>query len=195
MAKLHFKTGTMNSGKSHDIIRCAYSYSEKGMVPLIYKPSLDTREGTDFCLIRSRAGSEVSAAWLDKEDKYLNKIFNDIRDHKGHVHVILIDECQFLTEEQVDTLQIICYTCNIPVICYGLKVDFQSKLFPGSKRLLEIADDIQELIGVCHCGKKAKQSARIKNEQIVRNGNQLEIGGNESYVSLCNECYLKGKIK
>lgn len=194
MAKLYFKTGTMNSGKSHDIIRCAYNYTERGMTPLIYKPSLDTREGTDYCLIRSRAGSEILASWLEEDDSTLEKIYSDIKSCKGNVHVILIDECQFLTEEQIDNLQIICYTCNIPIICYGLKVDFQSKLFPGSKRLLELADDVQELIGTCHCGKKTKQNARIKDGKIVRNGEQLSIGGNENYTALCNECYMKGKI-
>lgn len=204
MSKIYVKFGTMGSGKSLDLIRAVYNYTERGMKTLAFKPSLDTRDGSDSCVIKSRTGAEVLAYWIDKDDDELGAIqehlFYTLCESSAEdapsmvrqdysIKAIFIDECQFLTEKQVDKLQEICYNCNIPVLLYGLKLDFQSHLFPGSKRAIELADDIQELIGICHCGKRAKQNARVIDGKIAEDGELVQIGGNESYVALCNECY------
>ena len=208
MAKIYFKHGTMGSGKSLDLIRAVYNYTERGMKPLVFKPSLDTREGNDFCVIKSRTGAEVLANWIDSDDDDLSTIIFELNDrlyttyylndsrlnmenNKLMVDAIFIDEAQFLTEKQVDKLPEIRYSYNIPILCYGLKLDFQSHLFPGAKRLIELADDVQELIGICHCGKRAKQNARIIDGKFAEQGDLVQIGGNESYIALCNECYYK----
>lgn len=190
MAKMYVKFGTMGSGKSLDLIRAVYNYTERGMNTLVFKPSLDTRDGNDFCVVKSRTGAEVLAYWIDRDDDELVAI-TDIINETDSPSAIFIDECQFLTEKQIDKLQEICYNYNIPILLYGLKLDFQSHLFPGAKRAIELADDIQELIGVCHCGKRTKQNARVINGKIAEDGELVQIGGNESYIALCNECYYK----
>lgn len=198
MAKLFFKTGTMGSGKSLDMIRAIYNYKERGMTVAVFKSAIDTREGTERCVIKSRTGFEVEATWIQKEDSMLTLVSKKLSDAIAEdtiVKAIFVDESQFLTEKQVDELQKICYNINIPVICYGLKLDFQSHLFEGSRRLIELADEVQELIGICHCGKRAKQNARIVDDKIAKAGEVVQIGGSESYVGLCNKCYLEGRLK
>lgn len=202
MAKLHFKTGTMGSGKSLDLLRAIFNYEERGMEVLVFKTAMDTREGTDKCLIKSRTGLEVEGRWIHSSDNLYDLISLILANRvfmakDKYIKAIFVDEAQFLTEKQVDELQRLCYNYNIPIMCYGLKLDFQSHLFAGSKRLIELADEVQELIGICHCGRRAKQNARISIEdnRMLRDGEVVQIGGNESYIALCNKCYLEGRIK
>ena len=191
MAKLHFKTGSMGCGKSLDLIRAVYNYRERGMEVAVYKPRVDTRDGYLDCKIKSRTGAEVKANWIGITDSIGELLL-------GHdvtkIKAVFIDEAQFLSKEQVDELQKICYNLNIPVICYGLKLDFKTHLFEGSKRLIELADDVQELIGICHCGARAKQNAKVIDGKMVVDGDVVEIGGNELYIGVCNKCYFKGRV-
>ena len=166
----------MGCGKSLDLIRVAFNYRERGLNPIIYKPSIDTRDGSEECFIKSRIGSQIAATWIPTEKSLYRQITDDIINLKPSV--ILIDEAQFLTESQVDELQVICYAFDVPIICYGLLVDFQRHLFPGSKRLMEIADDKQELIGICHCGRRAVQNARVVNGKMVAEGSVVQLGKN-----------------
>lgn len=182
---LYLKHSTMGGGKTLDCIRTYYNYTEKGLVAHCYKPSVDTRSNK----IESRTGDSIDCEIISPNDKIENII--DI-----NCDVILVDEAQFLTKEQVDDLKnIITLKHNIPVICYGLLTNFQTNLFEGSKRLIELADDIERIKSICWCGKKAQQNARIVDDEIVYDGQEVEIGGNESYVPLCYEHYHHGKIR
>ncbi len=192
MAKLYFKTGAMGCGKSLDLIRAVYNYRERGMEVVVFKPSVDTRDGVTDCKVKSRTGAEIDARWIEKQDD-VNLLLSDY--NVQNIKAVFIDESQFLSEKQVDELQKICYNLNIPVICYGLKLDFKSRLFEGSKRLIELADDVQELIGICHCGARAKQNAKVVNGKMITHGDVVEIGGNELYVGVCNKCYFKGRVE
>lgn len=199
--KIYFKYGTMGSGKSLELIRGVYNYRERGMEVLIYKSIIDTRDGDNECIIKSRTGVQVAAKWLPKEGSIKKLIEDDIYYSNKPISAIFIDEAQFLQPEQVDELQEIAFKHNIPVLCYGLLVDFRSKLFPGSQRLIELADDYQELIGICHCGRKAKQNARVVDGKIVDNGELIALGKNNTdgqadiyYVALCNKCYKMKKL-
>lgn len=209
--KLYFKHGTMGSGKSLDMIRAIYNYKERGMRVLVYKSATDTRNGAQKCVVSSRASDfSVDAKWLPEKKSLYEMIAADIIkaetkrvfiDYLG-IKAIFVDESQFLTELQVDELQEICYRFNIPVMCYGLLTDFQRHLFPGSKRLMEIADDTQELIGICHCGSRARQNARVVNGVMVTDGEIVKIGksntdGKEDevyYTALCNKCYISKEV-
>lgn len=191
MSKIFFKTGTMGSGKTLDLARVIYNYEEKGMRVLVYKPSLDTREGSEECVIRSRAlGYDIPAQWVP-EDVYYD-IETDIWCEKPSV--IIVDESQFLTKEEVDNFQKICYNFNIPILFYGLKTTFQGELFEGSKRILEICDDVEEYKAMCHCGHLAKQNARMIDGKIVKDGDVVVVGGNDLYTAVCNRCFAKGRI-
>jgi thymidine kinase len=200
--KIYFKHGTMGSGKSLDMIRAIYNYKERGMEVLVYKSAVDTRNGSDSCVIESRTGFTVDGRWLPKDESIYHMIAEDAICTLDHIKAIFVDECQFLSEAQVDELQLICYNFNIPILCYGLKVDFQRHLFPGSKRLLEIADSVQELIGICHCGAKAMQNARVVNGIMAKDGDIVKIGNSDTdgkedeiyYTALCNQCYINGRI-
>lgn len=209
--KLYFKFGTMGSGKSLDMIRAIYNYKERGMRVLVYKSATDTRSGAQECVVNSRASDfSVEAKWLPENESLYKIIAADImKAEKKHVFIdylgikaIFIDESQFLTELQVNELQEICYKTNIPVMCYGLLTDFQRHLFPGSKCLMEIADDTQELIGICHCGSRAKQNARVVNGVMVTDGEVVKIGKSNTdgaedevyYTALCNKCYINREV-
>lgn len=206
MAKLHFFYGAMGSGKSLDLIRANHNYRERGMHTLVFKPAIDTREGTDKCLISSRAGDMQVAGDFIPSDPTLYQVFiknlteNLKNPANPHISAIFIDEAQFLTKDQVEDFYKIVHIFQTPVLCYGLKNNFKSKLFEGSKRLLELADDFQEIRCICHCGKRAKQNARVINNKLVKSGEEIVIGNNEvanevHYVSLCNDCYFHGKIE
>lgn len=197
MAKINVYFGTMGSGKSLDLIRTVYNYKERGMDVLVYKPTTDTREGKEECIIKTRVGMEVEALWIEENADYgvYDMIRSDCITQDITPSAIIVDECQFLTEEQVNDFQKFSLQYNIPIIFYGLKVDFTSHLFEGSKRILEIADRVVELKSICHCGQIARQNARIINGEIQRDGNVIEIGGNELYMALCNKCYKEGRIK
>ena len=184
MAKLYFNYSAMSAGKTIDVITTAYKYNSKGMKALIVKPSIDTKGDK----------SVVSRIGLEKEVDILLKPEESLIDYikkYDEVTCLVIDEAQFLTEKQVYELVIISKYLDIPIICYGLKTDFQGNLFPGSAALLRYADTINELISICSCGKKARFNARKVNGEYVFDGEQVVIGADESYDPLCGKCYLE----
>ena len=189
MAKLYFKFGAMGSSKSAQALITKFNYEERGMKVLLVKPSTDNRDGAT--IVRSRIGLKAEAITVpESEDLYA--LYTD--GHKD-CNVIIVDECQFLHPDQVDQLSRVVIDYNIPVMCFGLSTDFQTHLFPGSKRLFEIADSIAEIKSVCKCGDKATVNARIDGQgNVVYTGAQVCIGGNESYVAMCKKCWLKAKV-
>lgn len=187
MSKMHFKYAAMNSGKTMDLIRTAYNYEENGYKVLIIKPSIDTK-GDDHIETRIGLTRKVDLL-LTNEDTVLDKI-NDIE----NIKCILIDEAQFLTTKQIDELYFITKKYDVPVICYGLRVNFKMESFEGSKRLLEIAEELEELITLCRCGEVARYAGRLVNGIYVNEGNEVVIDGandDVKYVPLCGKCYLK----
>lgn len=189
--KLYFKTSPMGGGKTLDLIRVVYNYKENGLVPICFKPSLDTRSST----IQSRTGLEIDCELFEKNESIVCKIKEKIL--KGEkCDVVIIDESQFMTYDQVFELKLFALTDNIPVICYGLKTDFSLKLFEGSQALIELSDDIEEFKSLCWCGRLATCNARIDEDGVVaRKGEQTKIGGNDTYKPLCFEHYIKGEYK
>ena len=188
MAKLYFKYGAMGSSKTAQALITKYNYEENDLRVWLLKPSADIRDGAHT--ISSRIGLSAEADILTPEmDAYAwfrEKL-------EGQCDVIIVDECQFLTPRQIDQLRRIVDDCNIPVMCFGLRTDFQTKLFPGSLRLMEIADTIQEIKTICDCGAKATVNARIDSQgHIVTQGAQVFLGGNDSYIAMCHKCYVKG---
>ena len=195
MAKLYFRYGAMGSSKTANALMVRYNYKEKGQTPVLLKPRTDTRDGER--VIRSRIGLEEPCIYVDEfleaMDKQGSMTYDGIRD-KLYAAVI-VDEAQFLSASQVDRLSDIVDDFEIPVLCYGLRTDFTSHLFEGSKRLLEIADVIEEVPTVCWCGRRAHYNTRIKDGQVVRTGEQIMLSGNETYVSLCRKHYKEGRIR
>lgn len=195
--KLFFKYGCMNGGKSLNLLSTAYNLEENDIQIMVLKPSLDTRDGEG--VIRSRAGLERKCIMID-EDVNLYKLIkayrNVLASQLETLKWVIVDEAQFLTEEQVDQLSDVVDFLDINVMCFGLRTDFQSKLFPGSKRLFEIADDLEEIKSSCECGeKKSSINARFdENGEIVTEGSQVEIGGNDKYKAICRKCW-KNKIR
>ena len=187
MAKLYFKYGAMGSSKTAQALITKFNYEERGMKVWLAKPSIDNRDGE--MVIQSRIGLKEKAYAIGKdEDVY--EYFSTIHHHE--YNVIIIDECQFLTEEQVDQLGRIVIDFDIPVLCFGLRTDFRTRMFPGSKRLLEIAESISEIKTICDCGRKATVNARLDEEgNVLTEGEQVFIGGNESYVAMCYKCWLE----
>ena len=185
MAKLYFKYGAMGSSKSAQALITKFNYEERGMKVWLLKPAMDNRDGAE--VIKSRIGLEAVADSLKDTDSVLVYFGK-----QGKVDVIIVDECQFLTAEQIDDLRYIVDNYNIPVLCFGLRTDFMTKLFPGSLRLFEVADSISEIKTICSCGSKAIVNARIDSEgKVVSHGEQVLIGGNESYVAMCHRCWKK----
>ena len=186
MAKLYFKYGAMGSSKTAQALITKFNYEERGMDVWLLKPSVDCRDGET--LLRSRIGLEATADVVRPED--------DIRAlyaARGHHDVVIVDECQFLTESQIDQLRSLVNDYNIPVMCFGLRTDFQTRLFPGSRRLMEVADTIQEIKTICDCGAKATVNARIDGDgHIITQGAQVVLGGNDSYIAMCHKCYIRG---
>ena len=188
MAKLYFKYGAMGSSKTAQALITRYNYEENDLRVWLIKPSADSRDGE--AVIRSRIGLEGVAQILSPEADVL-AIFRT--EQQGKCDVIIVDECQFLTEEQIDQLRAIVDEHNVPVMCFGLRTDFQCRLFAGSRRLMEVADTIQEIKTICDCGAKATVNARIDSEgHIVTQGEQLFLGGNDSYIAMCHKCYVRG---
>ena len=190
MAKLYFKYGVMGSSKTAQALITKFNYEERGMKVWLLKPQTDSRDGEK--LIRSRIGLSSAAYVLPvTEDVY--KSFTELDDSVG---VIIIDECQFLSEQQVNQLAMIVIDYNIPVLCFGLRADFRTKMFPGSKRLMEIADSITEIKTICSCGRKATVNVRLDAEgKIITEGEQILIGGNDTYTPMCYQCYIEGQNK
>lgn len=185
MAKLYFKYGTMGSSKTAQALITKFNYEEKGMKVWLLKPAIDTRFG--YNIIHSRIGIEAEGDVIGNGESILDAF---IRDRKNVCDVIIIDEAQFLTEEQVDDLRVIVDEYDIPVLCFGLRTDFLTRLFPGSKRLLELAESITEIKTICECGVKATVNARIGPDgKVMTSGEQIFLGGNESYTAMCYKCW------
>ncbi|MBQ8604354.1 MAG: thymidine kinase [Oscillospiraceae bacterium] len=194
MAKLYFKYGAMNSGKSTILLQSAHNYEERGMRTVIMKPFLDTK-GADRVV--SRLGVTRPVNYLVKADDCITEIIRHDVEEKGRLHCIFIDECQFLTVKQAEELFWIAVEMDIPVICYGLRTDFLTNGFAASARLLELAHSIEEMKTICRCGKKAMFNARMVNGKFVFHGEQVAIDNenNVEYESLCPICYLREKNK
>ena len=187
MAKLYFKYGAMGSSKTAQALITKYNYEENDLKVWLIKPSADTRDGAE--ILRSRIGLEAQVEVIPPGvDIYARFLGGNAR----RSDVIIVDECQFMTEKQIDQLRAIVDEHNIPVICFGLRTDFQTKLFPGSRRLMEVADTIQEIKTICDCGAKATVNARVNAGYIVTEGAQVVLGGNDSYIAMCHKCYIRG---
>lgn len=184
MAKLYFNYGAMASGKTIEVIEILYKYNSKNMHAVLAKPKLDTKGNNK---IVSRIGMEKETDFtIGKDETFTNylKQYNDIT-------CLIIDEAQFLTKKQVLELFYLVKKLNLPVICYGLKVDFKGELFEGSKALLELADSLNELVSVCSCGRKARFNARKINGEYVYEGKQVVIGADETYEPMCGNCFVE----
>ena len=185
MSKLYFKYGAMGSSKTAQALITKFNYEERGMRVWLIKPSIDDRDGAD--IIRSRIGLEAKCRVITPEEN----IIDVFRHLDAHMDVIIGDECQFFTPEQIDNLREIVNDYDIPVLCFGLRTDFLTHLFPGSRRLLEVADSIDEIKTICACGRKAIVNARIDGSgRIVTEGSQIVLGGNDCYVAMCHACWL-----
>ena len=184
MAKLYFKYGAMGSSKTAQALITKFNYEERDMKVLLLKPSVDSREKA--AVVRSRIGLEAPCLMISAgEDLY--RLY---RTSYAHIDVIIVDECQFLTPEQVDQLGTIAIDHDVPVLCFGLATDFLTHLFPGSRRLFEIAESISEIKSVCRCGAKATVNARLDDRgRVVFSGSQILIGGNERYEAMCRKCW------
>lgn len=197
MSKLYYYFGSMASAKSLRLLTTAYNFEEKGVQIMVLKPALDTRDGEG--VIRSRAGLERKCVMVDKDVnlyKAIKAYKNVLASQLETLRWVIIDECQFLTEEQVDQLSDAVDFLDVNVMCFGLRTDFQSHLFPGSKRLFELADDIEEIKSTCECGeRKTSINARFdENGEIIIEGSQVEIGGNDKYRAICRKCW-KDKVR
>lgn len=187
MAKLIFNYAAMNSGKSIDLLRTVYNYEENGLSVLVMKPSIDTKGGDS---IVTRAGLSRKVDFLVSGD---SSIFDLISDKLNDVSCIFIDEAQFLSEQQVIDLFVISNNYDVPVICYGLRTDFRGNLFPGSSKLLGLAEELHEFKTLCNCGEIARYNARRVNGKYIVDGNSVLIDGTSDveYVPLCASCYAK----
>lgn len=184
MAKLYFKYGAMGSSKSAQALTTKFNYEEKGMTVWLIKPGTDTRDGAD--IIKSRIGLSQKAQVISPDEDII-KAYTDA----GNYDVIIADEAQFLTPEQIDQLRSLVDEEDIPVLCFGLRTDFLTHFFPGAQRLMELADSITEIKTICECGSKATVNARIdENGRIVTEGSQVMLGGNDSYTAMCHKCWM-----
>ena len=184
MAKLYFKYGAMGSSKSAQALITQFNYEELGMTVWLIKPSTDTRDGAD--IIRSRIGLQRSAQIITPEQNILEE-YRKI----GARSVVIADEAQFFTPEQIDQLRELVDSEDVPVLCFGLRTDFLTHFFPGARRLMELADSITEIKTVCACGIKATVNARIDaNGRIITHGAQVFLGGNDSYIAMCHKCWI-----
>lgn len=192
-SKLYFFYGTMGSGKSMLLLAKAYNFQERNIPFLIIKSRIDDRDGID--VIHSRSLGDRECIGVNTNDNILKIVENEITTNNTLYQWILVDECQFLTEKQVDELAEIVDKHHINVLCYGLRNDFRTKLFEGSRRLFEIADTIEEIKSTCTCGGKTIYNIRVDNRgNIVTDGEQIEVGGDDRYISMCRKCF-KEKLK
>lgn len=189
MAKLYFYYSAMNAGKSTTLLQSSYNYQERGMNTLILQPEIDNRFGVGK--VASRIGIEAKAQTFNTADNLLS-IISKIKDDTG-LHCVLVDEAQFLKKQQVRQLSDACDLLDIPVMAYGLRTDFQGNLFEGSQHLLAWADSLCEIKTICHCGKKATMVLRIDAEgRAIKDGHQVQIGGNDRYLSVCRSHFKQG---
>lgn len=194
MSKLYFKFGAMGSSKTANALMTKFNYEEKGKRVWLIKPDIDNRDdytdeqGRRVTVVKSRIGLFAEAEVIRQDEDLLAR-FKTMQD-TAPVNVIICDECQFLTGAQVDQMKQIAEFWDTPVLCFGLRSDFQTKLFDGSKRLFEIADSITEIKSVCRCGKKAIVNARLNEQgQVIVEGDQIVIGGNDQYEGMCWGCW------
>ncbi|OBX78756.1 thymidine kinase [Haemophilus aegyptius] len=186
MAKLYFYYSTMNAGKSTTLLQSSYNYRERDMNTLVYTAAIDDRFGVGK--VTSRIGISQDAFLFRSE----TNLFDEIGEHlkKQKVHCVLVDEAQFLSKQQVYQLSNVVDKLKIPVLCYGLRTDFQAELFEGSKYLLAWADQLEELKTICYCGRKANFVLRLNDQgEVIKEGAQIQIGGNDSYLSVCRLHY------
>ena len=184
MAKLYFYYSSMNAGKSTSLLQSSHNYRERGMSTLLLCPELDNRHGQGR--ITSRLGIEEEAVMFDQHEDLL-QLVTQHQDRQA-IHCVMIDEAQFLKKKQVYQLGRVCDEINIPVLAYGLRTDFQGESFEGSQYLLSWADNLRELKAICHCGSKATMVLPINADgEVVTRGKQVEIGGNDQYVSVCRK--------
>ncbi len=189
MSRLYFKYGAMGSSKTAQALMCKFNYEQQGFDVLLMKSELDDRDKDEKgnIVVKSRVGISSSCATFSQKDnifEYLKK-----NNRLGNKDVLIVDECQFCTKEQINQLKEV--TEYIPVLCYGLKTNFKTELFEGSKRLLEIADSIAEIKSVCKCGRKSTINARWVNGKIVTDGDEVVIGGDSTYTGMCYDCFIK----
>ena len=192
MSKLYFRYGAMNCGKSTALMQVAHNYEEKGKKVVVIKSSIDTKAESR---LQSRIGIEREVDLLIKPEESFEDYYDEW--NKNEISCLLVDEAQFLTPKQVEELWIFVKMYNIPAICYGLRTDFQTKLFEGSKRLLELADEQEELITICDCGKRAKFNARFVDGKFTTEGDSVVIDGafnNVEYKHMCGKCYVQNKF-
>lgn len=188
MAKLYFKYGAMGSSKTAQALITRFNYMELGMSVWLIKPSTDTRDGAE--IIKSRIGLEARAQVITPEQ-------NIVEEYRKLAprDVIIADEAQFFTPQQIEQLRYLVDEEDLPVLCFGLRTDFLTRLFPGSQRLMELADSLTEIKTVCACGRKATVNARLDSRgRILTQGDQVFLGGNDSYIAMCHKCW-KEKIK
>ena len=191
MAKLYFYYSAMNAGKTTNLLQSRHNYAERGMNTLVIKPRIDSRSGENR--VRSRIGLEAEAVDVDPSVNLLDLVKNASEGQP--IHCVLVDEAQFLSADQVDQLTEVVDALNIPVLAYGLRTDFLGALFEGSRQLLALADELREIKTVCHCGRKAIMVVRFDGEgQPMHSGDQIQIGGNETYVSMCRR-HFKESLK
>lgn len=191
MAQLFFKYSTMNAGKSTELIKVAYNYEERGKRVLVFAPSVGDRKGSD--VITSRIGLSRVAISVEENTNILQVFLRENAKHE--VACVLLDEGQFLKKHHILELTEIVDSCNVPVIVYGLKNDFRNELFEGSKYLLIYADKIEEIKTICWCGRKATMVARVKDGRMVREGEQIVVGGLDLYIPLCRKHYNDGRLE
>lgn len=193
MAKVYFRYSAMNAGKTTNLLQVAYNYKERGMRALLLKPSVDNREG-EQPIMRSRIGLEAECRLVSSDCNLFEALLTELG--KRPVHCVLVDEAQFLTADQVDELCTVADNLDIPVICGGLRTDSNGDLFPGSQALLTWADKLEEIKTICHCGAKASRVLRISDDgAVIRNAEQVCIGGNDRYVSVCRKHFKTGIYK
>lgn len=185
MPKLYFKYGTMGSSKSAQALMCKFNYEQKGMKVMLVKPDLDTRDDSVERMVRSRIGLEAKCLTISPQENFID-MFEAFKEQNG-CDCIIVDEAQFCTAEQIDQLKYL--TQYVSVLCYGLLNDFRCKLFEGSKRLVELADSLQEIKSICRCGRKSSVNARFVDGKCVDDGPVVLIGGDESYESMCYWCW------
>lgn len=191
MAQLYYRYSTMNAGKSIELIKVAYNYEERGKRVLTLVPSVDDRYGAG--IVTSRIGIQREAIMVADDTNILELFLAE--NAKGKVDCVLIDECQFLKKHHVQELVEVVDSCDVPVLAYGLKNDFRNELFEGSYYMLVYADKIEEIKTICWCGRKAIMVARVVDGKFVKQGEQVVVGGNDMYVSLCRKHYNDGRLE
>lgn len=193
IGKLYFRYGTMGSAKTALLLTTAYNFEERGMAYRCFKPVVDTRDNKN--VIRSRIGIERECSWIYPETNIYEYV-KSMNENGDLPQWILVDEAQFLSADQVDQLALVVDEFGINVVCYGLRTDFRTNLFEGSRRLLEIADTIDEIKSTCSCGRKTIVNARVNSKgEIITEGEVVEIGGNEKYIAVCRNCWRNKRIE